>query len=118
VFGSEFSPAAFILYELQLYRLIGLEGRSVILYESGDSVDISVFCVGRVDVRRIQIKGYEMYVRGLLYHTIFILVKEARNLFLKSKIITNLALTLVDLREVAFARLAHNLRLVNRKKDV
>jgi hypothetical protein len=118
VFGSEFSPAAFILYELQLYRLVSLEGRSVILYKGGDSVDISVFCVGRVDVRRVQMKGYKMYIKGLLYHTIFILVKEARNLFLKGKIITNLALTLVDLREVAFARLAHNLRLVNKKENV
>ena len=63
-------------------------------------------------------KGYKMYVRGLLFHTIIILIKEARSLFLQGKMITNLALTLVDLREVAFARLAHNLRLVNRKKDV
>jgi hypothetical protein len=118
VFGSEFSPAAFILYELQLYRLVGLEGRSVILYEDSDSVDISVFYIRRVDVRRIQMKSYEMYVKDLLYHTIFILVKEARSLFLKNKMITNLTLTLVNLREVAFARLAHNLRLVNRKEDV
>jgi hypothetical protein len=63
-------------------------------------------------------KGYKMYVRDLLYHTIFILVKKARSLFLKGKIITNFALTLVDLREIAFARLAHNLRLVNKKEDV
>jgi hypothetical protein len=118
MFGSEFSPAAFVLYELQFYRLVGLEGRSVILYESGDSVDISLFYVGRVDVRRVQVEGYEMYVRGLLYHTIFILIKEASSLFLKSKIITDLALTLVDLREIAFTRLAHNLRLVNRNENV
>jgi hypothetical protein len=59
-----------------------------------------------------------MYIRDLLYHTIFILVKEARNLFLKSKIVTNLVLTLVNLREIAFAGLAYNLRLVNKKKDI
>jgi hypothetical protein len=63
-------------------------------------------------------EGYEMYVRDLFYYTIFILVKKARSLFLKGKMITNLALTLVDLREVAFTRLVHNLRLVNRKEDV
>jgi hypothetical protein len=31
--------------------------------------------------------------------------------------ITNLALTLVNLREVAFARLAHNLRLADKDED-
>jgi hypothetical protein len=63
-------------------------------------------------------EGYKIYVRDLFYYTIFILVKEARSLFLKSKIITNLVLTLVNLREIAFARLAHNLRLVNRKENI
>jgi hypothetical protein len=90
----------------------------VILYKGGNSVDISVFCVERVDVRRVQMEDYKIYIRDLLYHTIFILVKEARSLFLKSKIITNLVLTLVNLREITFARLAHNLRLVNRKENV
>jgi hypothetical protein len=118
VFGGKFSLSTFVLYELQFHRLVGFEGRSVIFYEGGDSIDISVFCVGRVDIRRVQIKGYEIYVGGLLFDTIIILIKKARSLFLKGKIITNLALTLVDLREIAFTRLAHNLRLVNRKEDI
>jgi hypothetical protein len=107
-----------VLYELQFHRLIGFESRSVIFHKDRNSIDISVFYVRRVDIRKVQIKDYEIYVGDLLFDTIIILIKKARSLFLKGKIITNLALTLVDLREIAFARLAHNLRLVNRKKDV
>jgi hypothetical protein len=81
-------------------------------------MNIFLLFVVRGDVRRIQIKGYKMDIRGLLRNTNIIFIEKAYRLLLRSKIITNLALTLVNLRKIAFARLAHNLRFVNRDEDI
>jgi hypothetical protein len=90
----------------------------VILYKRRDLINIFLLFVIRADVRRVQIEGYEIDIRGLLRNTNIILMEEAYRLFLRNKIITNLTLTLVNLRKVTFARLAHNLRFVNRNKDI
>jgi hypothetical protein len=90
----------------------------VVLNKYRDSINISLLFVIRGDVRRIQMEGYEMDIRGLLRNTNIILIEKACRLLLRSKMITNLALTLVNLRKVALARLAHNLRFVNRDEDV
>jgi hypothetical protein len=81
-------------------------------------MNISLLFVVRGDVRRVQMEGYEMDIRGLLRNTNIIRIEEACRLLLRSKMITNLALTLVNLRKVALARLAHNLRFVDRDEDV
>jgi hypothetical protein len=81
-------------------------------------MNISLLFVVRGDVRRVQMEGYKMDIRGLLRNTNIILIEEAYRLLLRSKMITNLASTLVNLRKVALARLAHNLRFVNRDEDV
>jgi hypothetical protein len=81
-------------------------------------MNISLLFVIRGDVRRVQIEGYKIDIRGLLRNTNIILIEKAYRLLLRSKIITNLALTLVNLRKIALTRLAHNLRFVNKDKDV
>jgi hypothetical protein len=90
----------------------------VIFYKRKDLVDISLLFVIRADVRRIQMEDYKIDIRGLLRNTNIIFMKKACRLLLRNKIITNLALTLVNLRKVTLARLAYNLRFVNRDKDV
>jgi hypothetical protein len=81
-------------------------------------MNISLLFVIRADVRRIQIKGYKIDIRDLFRNTNIILIKKAYRLLLRSKMITNLALALVNLRKIAFARFAYNLRFVNRDKNV
>jgi hypothetical protein len=59
-----------------------------------------------------------MDIRGLFRNTNIILIEKACKLLLRNKIITNLTLTLVNLRKVALARLAYNLRFVNKDENV
>jgi hypothetical protein len=108
----------FILYELQPYRHVGLVRRSVILNKYRDFINISLLFVVRGDVRKVQIKGYKIDIRDLFRNTNIILIEEAYRLLLRNKMITNLVLTLVNLRKVAFTRFAHNLRFINRNEDV
>jgi hypothetical protein len=63
-------------------------------------------------------EGYEINIRGLLRNTNIIFIKKACRLLLRSKMITNLVSALVNLRKIALARLAHNLRFVNRDENV
>jgi hypothetical protein len=90
----------------------------VILNKYKDSINISLLFVIRGDVRKVQIKGYEINIRDLLRNTNIIFIEEAYRLLLRNKMITNLTLTLVNLRKIALTRLAHNLRFVNRDEDV
>jgi hypothetical protein len=90
----------------------------VVLNKHKDSINISLLFVVRGDVRRIQIKGYEINIKDLFRNTNIILIEKACRLFLRSKIITNLALTLVNLRKVTLTRLAHNLRFIDKDKNV
>jgi hypothetical protein len=59
-----------------------------------------------------------MNIRDLLRNTNIIFIKKTCRLLLRNKIITNLTLALVNLRKIALARLAHNLRFINRDKNI